>query len=144
MVFFVNCILHLQSDKTDRKEKLCWNIRKLAGLSAPAIPAGCRNTGRRSAPKVKGGVTMNRPLSQWESNYLHRQQCINDYAKHCCQPRLRPVDKILVYHPDEHRRYLQQHPCAQCRASSCCDLPCAVYLQWYTARVQAAGVRAGM
>lgn len=144
MVFFVNCILHLQSDKTDRKEKLCWSIRKSAGSSGPAIPAGCRNALGQSAPKKKGGMTMNRSLSQWESNYLQRQCGINGYAWQHWQPRLRPADKILVYHPDEHRRYLQQHPCAQCRAGSFCDLPCAVYLQWYNARLQAARVRARM
>ena len=141
MAFFVICILHLQSNKPDRKERLCWSIRKSAGSSGPAIPAGCRNTGRKRPQNQKGGKTMNRSLSQWESNYLRRQAAINGYARRCCQPRLRPADKILVYHPDEHRRYLQQHPCSGCKAGAFCDLPCEAYLQWYNARLEAARVR---
>ena len=75
--------------------------------------------------------------SQWELNYLQRQERINGYARDRYHPRLIPVEKILVYHPDEYRRYLQQHPCADCKANSFCDQPCDVYLQWYNARLGA-------
>lgn len=86
---------------------------------------------------------MSRPQSQWELDYLKRQERINDYARGCYQPRLRRVEKILVYHPDEHRRYLQQHPCEGCKANPFCDEPCAAYLQWYNARLAAARQRNG-
>lgn len=80
--------------------------------------------------------------SQWELDYLQRQKRINGYARHCHQPRLKPVDKILVYHPDEHRRYLRQDPCEDCKANAFCDQPCEVYLQWYNARLEAARIKA--
>lgn len=78
---------------------------------------------------------------QWEQECLQRQARINGYARSCYQPRLKQVDKILVPHPDEHRRYLQQHPCGSCEAESFCDQPCDVYLKWYNARLEAARVR---
>ena len=79
--------------------------------------------------------------SQWELDYLQRQGRINGYARRCLQPRLKVVDKILVYHPDEHRRYLQRHPCQGCPLEAICDLPCTVYLQWYNARLEAVRMR---
>lgn len=79
--------------------------------------------------------------TQWEVNYEKRQALINGYAQRCYQPMLREVGKILVYHPEEHRRYLQQHPCQGCGAQSFCDIPCPVYLKWYNARIEAARVR---
>ena len=81
---------------------------------------------------------MAKAMSQWEAEYLHRQFLINGYARHLVQPRLKEVDKIRVYHPDEHRKYLRQHPCQGCGANSFCDQPCVVYLQWYNARLGAA------
>ena len=79
---------------------------------------------------------------QWEANYLQRQVQINGYARECFQPRLKVVEKILVYPPGEHLRYLQHHPCGGCQAECCCDTPCLVYLQWYNARLEAARIRA--
>ena len=84
---------------------------------------------------------MSKSPSQWESDYLRRQERVNGYARQCYQTRLLRVKKILVYHPDEHRRYLQQHPCSGCKAGAFCDLPCEAYLQWYNARLEAARVR---
>ena len=78
---------------------------------------------------------------QWVSDCLQRQNAINGYARQCYQPRLRVVGKILVYHPDEHRRYLRQHPCGGCRAEPFCDRPCDVYLKWYDAKMEAARKR---
>ena len=79
--------------------------------------------------------------SPWELDYLQRQAHINGYAWCSLQPRLREVGKILVYHPDEHRRYLRQHPCQDCGAATFCDRPCRAYLSWYNARLEAAKVR---
>lgn len=84
---------------------------------------------------------MEKFVSPWELNYLQRQQHINNWASRAYQPRLRVVDKILVYHPDEHRRYLRQHPCTGCQAEGFCDHPCPVYLQWYNARMEAVRIR---
>lgn len=75
---------------------------------------------------------------QWVLDCLRRQNDINSYARQRYQPRLRAVERILIYHPDEHRRYLRQHPCEGCIAESFCDLPCEVYLKWYNARLEAA------
>ena len=86
---------------------------------------------------------MERAKTQWEENYLHRQEQINAYARSGYQPRLIAVDKILVYPPNEHRRYLQQHPCGGCKAESFCDQPCGAYLKWYNARMEAARARGG-
>jgi hypothetical protein len=49
-----------------------------------------------------------------------------------------------VPHPQEYRRYLQQHPCDGCRAEPFCNVPCAVYLKWYNARMESARIRGGM
>ena len=73
---------------------------------------------------------------QWELDCLQRQFKINAYARRMYTPRLRQVDKILVYHPDEHRRYLRQSPCMGCCAQNFCDRPCEVYLHWYNARME--------
>lgn len=81
---------------------------------------------------------MSRTQSQWELDYLQRQERINRYAQDRYQPRLRTVNKILISHPEEHRRYLKQHPCEGCKANPFCDQPCQVYLQWYNARMEAA------
>ena len=81
---------------------------------------------------------MEQSKSQWELDYLERQRCINGYARCCFQPRLRVVEKILVYPPAEFRRYLSQHPCSGCQAENFCDQPCAVYLKWYNARLDRA------
>ena len=75
---------------------------------------------------------------QWELDYLQRQSCINAYARRIFQPRVTSKDKILVYHPDEYRRYLQQYPCDDCKAECFCDQPCEAYLKWYNARLAAA------
>lgn len=84
---------------------------------------------------------MSKTKSQWELDYFKRQERVNSYARSRYKPRLRPAQKLLVYHPDEHRRYLQHHPCEGCKANSFCDEPCEVYLQWYNARMEAAGKR---
>ena len=81
---------------------------------------------------------MEKSMSQWELDCLQRQAAINSYVRQCYMPRLKVVEKIVVYHPDEHRRYLRQHPCEGCIAESFCDLPCEVYLKWYNARLEAA------
>lgn len=81
---------------------------------------------------------MARPKPQWELNYLARQAEINAWVRDNYQPRLITVEKILVCHPDEYRRYLRQSPCGGCRACNCCDTPCKVYLQWYNHRMGAA------
>lgn len=85
---------------------------------------------------------MDKSISQWGLDCLQCQQRINDYARQHFCPRLRQMEKILVFHPDEYRRYLRQHPCKGCVAQSFCDLPCDVYLQWYNARMKAARIRA--
>ena len=95
------------------------------------------------SPEMKGGQTEEWNKTQWEVHYEKRQTLINGYARRCYQPRLTVVDKIIVYHPDVHRRYLQQHPCRGCGAERFCDTPCPVYLQWYNARMAAAKVRGG-
>jgi hypothetical protein len=81
---------------------------------------------------------MPKPQSQWEINYLQRQAMINGYARQLYQPRLRELETIALYTPNEHRRYLRQHPCTGCGAEPCCDEPCAAYLRWYDARLEAA------
>ena len=78
---------------------------------------------------------------QWELEYSKRQAQINAHARNCYHPRLRVVDKILLYHPDEYRRYLQQHPCRGCVGESFCDEPCEAYLHWYNARLEVARAR---
>lgn len=78
---------------------------------------------------------------QWVLDCLQRQAAINSYVRQCYQPRLRTVEKILVYHPDEHRRYLRQHPCGGCPAEPFCDRPCEVYLKWYDAKLEVARKR---
>lgn len=77
---------------------------------------------------------MSKPKSQWELDCLRRQEQINGYARRCFQPRVREVNKILIYHPDEFRRYLKQHPCTGCGAKPCCKTPCAAYTQWEQAK----------
>lgn len=84
---------------------------------------------------------MTESQSPWELDYLQRQARINGYAWCCLQPRIREVDKIMVSHPDEYRRYLQQHPCMGCQVEAFCDRPCGAYLKWYNARLEAAKVR---
>lgn len=84
---------------------------------------------------------MSKSVSQWELDYLQRQERINNYARNRYRPRLKTIEKIRIYHPDEHRRYLRQHPCEDCKAKSFCDQPCLVYLQWYNARMEAARKR---
>ena len=85
---------------------------------------------------------MIRPRNKWELRYCTAQSKINHYARELWRPRLVQVEKIRVYHPVETRRYLKQHPCEGCGAASFCDTPCAVYLQWYNARIEAARIRA--
>ena len=87
---------------------------------------------------------MSKKPNQWEENYQNRQEQINSCARCFFQPRLRTVDKILVPHPQEYRRYLQRHPCDGCRAERFCDVPCAVYLKWYNARMESAKIRGGL
>ena len=123
--------------KRTGRSRPCWNTPRSAGFSGPVIPVGCRSGGMRFPRNMTGGETMTKLLSPWELDYLKRQEKINGYARHCYQPRLIAVGKILIYHPDEHRRYLQQHPCEHCKAKSFCDQPCQVYLQWYNARMEA-------
>lgn len=84
---------------------------------------------------------MEKTRPQWELDCLQRQACINAYARRLYQPRVRSVDKIRIYPPAEHRKYLQQHPCRGCKAEPCCDLPCQAYLNWYNARMEAARAR---
>lgn len=83
---------------------------------------------------------MPRPKSPWEQHYLAVQSAINDYARALWQPRLRQTERFQIYHPDEYRRYLRQHPCRDCRAECFCNTPCPVYLQWYNARMKAAAL----
>ena len=90
-----------------------------------------------TAPQ-QGGGRMGETSPQWELDCLQRQSYINAYVRSVYQPRVVSVEKILVYHPDEYRRYLQQHPCGGCRAEQFCDQPCAAYLRWYNARLEAA------
>ena len=71
---------------------------------------------------------------RWVLDCLKRQSAINRYARNYYQPRVRQVEKILIYHPDEYRRYLKQHPCAACGAKPCCDRPCEGYLHWQQIR----------
>lgn len=73
---------------------------------------------------------MPRPKSQWELDYLRRQENINGYLRQRYQPRLHQVSKIIIYHPDEYRRYLKQSPCVDCKVRPCCKSPCAVCQQW--------------
>ena len=82
---------------------------------------------------------MGKTRPQWELDCLRRQERIRAYVCRACQPRVIRVEKILVYHPDEHRRYLQQHPCGGCGADAFCDQPCEAYIRWYNARLEAAG-----
>lgn len=77
---------------------------------------------------------MSKPKSQWELDFLQRQEQINNYARHSFQPRVRQVDKILIYHPDEYRRALKPHPCAGCGAKPCCKGPCDAYQLWKQAK----------
>ena len=72
--------------------------------------------------------------SQWQLDCLKRQEHINNYLRMHYQPRLRQVDKILVYHPDEFRRYLNQNPCDGCKVKPCCNQVCEAYRQWEQAR----------
>ena len=81
---------------------------------------------------------MERTRPQWEIDCLQRQDGINAYVHKTYQPRVRETQKFLVFHPDEHRRYLQQHPCGGCPAENFCDQPCEAYLRWYNARLEAA------
>lgn len=80
---------------------------------------------------------MARAKSQWELNYRQRQAAINGWVRQTYQPRLVTVQKLLVYHPDEYRRYLKRWPCDGCRACLCCDTPCKAYLEWYNRRMEA-------
>ena len=81
---------------------------------------------------------MAKTISPWESNYLQRQAAINGYARKCWEPKLKSVHKLLIYHPDEHRRYLRNSPCTTCAGEAHCDQACEVYLQWYNAKLEAA------
>lgn len=72
----------------------------------------------------------------WKIRYRYRQNAINLYAKKVCRPP-QPDDKKFRYlHPDEHRAYLQSHPCKDCVIKELCDTPCGVYLKWYDARME--------
>ena len=73
---------------------------------------------------------MTKAKSQWELDCLKRQEKINDYLRQHYQPRLHQVNKIVIYHPDEYRRYLKENPCDGCRVRPCCKGPCPVYQQW--------------
>ena len=77
---------------------------------------------------------MTNPKSQWELDYLKRQEKINDYLRQHYQPRLRQVNKIVIYHPDEYRRYLKKNPCEGCKVRPCCKRPCQVSNQWHKDR----------
>ena len=84
---------------------------------------------------------MSKAKTPWEMNYQMQQEKINHCARCYFHPRLKAVDRILVYHPDEYRRYLRQHPCEGCRVERFCDLPCEVYLKWYNFRMEVARMR---
>jgi hypothetical protein len=80
---------------------------------------------------------LERLKTQWELDYCQRQAAINRWVREKYRPRLVTVEKILVWHPDEYRRYLRRSPCDGCLACPCCDVPCKAYLHWYDRRMEA-------
>ena len=71
--------------------------------------------------------------SAWLTRYRYRQKQINAYAR---KKKAAYLKKHFVYnHPDETRRYLQNRPCDRCMQQYKCNVPCAVYLSWYNARL---------
>lgn len=66
-------------------------------------------------------------------NGRHRERKAREGCKECFQYK----------HPDEVRRYLQEHPCKGCQAEATCDVPCVRYLRWYDTRMEIARKKVG-
>ena len=67
-------------------------------------------------------------------NGRHRERKAREGRKECFQYK----------HPDEVRRYLQEHPCKGCQAEKTCDVPCVRYLRWYDARMEIVRKKVGV